>query len=169
MKMWRTPFDLAEKAIKPPKVVIDKERCKGCGYCAEFCARGSIEVPGDRVTPKGYSLPVFAHPENSYMMLSIPFASFMLFRYLYFIFSGHVIAGWSGASWSHMCFRGDIDDVRVYERALSEERGSIGHEEESSVRVRSEMRLRSGVPGTRREGVAPSPPRAAGGRWSRSA
>jgi len=35
-------------------------------------------------------------------------------------FSGHVIVGWSGASWTHMCFRGDVDEVRVYDRALSE-------------------------------------------------
>ena len=46
------------------EIVIDESICKGCGYCSEFCARGCIEVPGDRVTHKGYSLPVFAVPEK---------------------------------------------------------------------------------------------------------
>jgi len=46
------------------EIVIDEAICKGCGYCAEFCARGCIEVPGDKFTPKGYLLPVFAHPEK---------------------------------------------------------------------------------------------------------
>jgi len=49
MKLWRTPFDQAEKATKPGKVLINKERCKGCGYCVEFCPRGALmmsEMPG---------------------------------------------------------------------------------------------------------------------------
>ena len=46
------------------EIVIHEAICKGCGYCAEFCARGCIEVPGDRFTPKGYLLPVFSHPEK---------------------------------------------------------------------------------------------------------
>ncbi|UCG82904.1 MAG: 4Fe-4S binding protein [Dehalococcoidia bacterium] len=46
------------------EIVIDEEICKGCGYCAEFCARGCIEVPGDKVTHKGYFLPVFVNPEK---------------------------------------------------------------------------------------------------------
>ena len=46
------------------EITIDESICKGCSYCAEFCARGCIEVPGDRITHKGYSLPVFAHPER---------------------------------------------------------------------------------------------------------
>ena len=53
--MWRTPFDLAEKAIKPPKVVIDKERCKGCGYCVEFCPKEALRT-SEELSPKGYTL-----------------------------------------------------------------------------------------------------------------
>jgi len=57
MKLWRTPFDQAEKATKPPKVLIDKERCKGCGYCVEFCPRGALEM-SEELSPKGYTLAV---------------------------------------------------------------------------------------------------------------
>jgi 2-oxoglutarate ferredoxin oxidoreductase subunit delta len=46
------------------EVVIDEGVCKGCGYCAAFCSREAIVMSTDRVTPKGYILPEFAHPEN---------------------------------------------------------------------------------------------------------
>ena len=55
MKMWRTPFDLAEKTPKRPKVVIDKERCKGCAYCVEFCPKGTLQM-SEELNPKGYTL-----------------------------------------------------------------------------------------------------------------
>jgi 2-oxoglutarate ferredoxin oxidoreductase subunit delta len=40
-------------------VLIDKERCKGCGYCVEFCPRGALEM-SDELNPKGYTLAVVA-------------------------------------------------------------------------------------------------------------
>ncbi len=46
------------------EIVIDEAICKGCSYCAEFCSRGCITVPGDKFTPKGYLLPLFASPEK---------------------------------------------------------------------------------------------------------
>jgi len=46
------------------EIVIDEAICKGCGYCAEFCARGCIEVAGDRITHKGYLLPAFVNVEK---------------------------------------------------------------------------------------------------------
>ena len=57
MKLWRTPFDQAQKAARSTKVLIDKERCKGCGYCVEFCPRGVLEM-SDELNPKGYTLAV---------------------------------------------------------------------------------------------------------------
>jgi 2-oxoglutarate ferredoxin oxidoreductase subunit delta len=53
MKLWRQPFDIAEKAPKPVKVHFDIDRCKGCGYCAEFCPRGVLKMTGE-LGPKGY-------------------------------------------------------------------------------------------------------------------
>lgn len=55
IKLWRKPFDQAEKATKPGKVLINKERCKGCGYCVEFCPRGVLR-DSKELSPKGYSL-----------------------------------------------------------------------------------------------------------------
>ncbi len=55
MKLWRKPFDYAEKATKPGRVVINKERCKGCGYCVEFCPRGVLKM-SQELNPKGYYL-----------------------------------------------------------------------------------------------------------------
>ena len=59
MKLWRTPFDQTEKATRPVKVLIDKEICKGCGYCVEFCPRGAL-VMSDELSPKGYTLAAVA-------------------------------------------------------------------------------------------------------------
>jgi 2-oxoglutarate ferredoxin oxidoreductase subunit delta len=57
MKLWRTPFDRAEKATKPGKVVIESERCKGCGYCVEYCPR-RVLVMSEEMNSKGYTLAV---------------------------------------------------------------------------------------------------------------
>ena len=35
-----------------PRVVIDIERCKGCGLCVEFCPRDNLRL-SDEVTPRG--------------------------------------------------------------------------------------------------------------------
>jgi len=53
MKLWRKPFDSAEKATRPARVLINLDRCKGCGYCVEFCPRGCL-VMSDKLSPKGY-------------------------------------------------------------------------------------------------------------------
>ena len=29
------------------RVIIDGERCKGCGLCVEFCARGNLRLCAD--------------------------------------------------------------------------------------------------------------------------
>ena len=55
-KLWRTPFDHAEKATKPAKVIIDQERCKGCGYCVEFCPQNALAM-SDELNQKGYTPP----------------------------------------------------------------------------------------------------------------
>lgn len=59
MRLWRTPFDQTDKAVRPGTVLVNKERCKGCGYCVEFCPREVLEM-SDELSPKGYTLPVVA-------------------------------------------------------------------------------------------------------------
>jgi 2-oxoglutarate ferredoxin oxidoreductase subunit delta len=55
MKIWRKPFDLEQKATVPGKILIDKERCKGCGYCVEYCPRDVLKTTNE-ISPKGYLL-----------------------------------------------------------------------------------------------------------------
>ena len=57
MKLWRRPFDNSETATTPGQIHIDKERCKGCGYCVEFCPRDVLKM-SDELNHKGYPLPV---------------------------------------------------------------------------------------------------------------
>jgi 2-oxoglutarate ferredoxin oxidoreductase subunit delta len=52
-KMWRKPFEAEEIKIKPPKISINKDRCKGCGYCTEFCPRDAL-IMGQEINAKGY-------------------------------------------------------------------------------------------------------------------
>ena len=54
-KMWRKPFDAELKATKPGQVIINKERCKGCGYCTEFCLRQALEI-SQEINSKGYTI-----------------------------------------------------------------------------------------------------------------
>ena len=54
-RLWRKPFDHEEKSTKPGKVVIDRERCKGCGYCVEFCPKEALKI-SDELGPKGYTI-----------------------------------------------------------------------------------------------------------------
>ena len=57
MKLWRRPFDYAEKATTPGQVFIDEERCKGCGFCVEFCPTEVLKMSAE-LSPKGYNLAV---------------------------------------------------------------------------------------------------------------
>jgi 2-oxoglutarate ferredoxin oxidoreductase subunit delta len=44
-------------------VVIAGERCKGCGFCVEFCPQGSLEL-SSQYNAKGYHTPILAHRET---------------------------------------------------------------------------------------------------------
>jgi len=56
MKFWRKPFDQEEKATRPSRIIINKDRCKGCEYCVEFCPREALAVSHE-MNAKGYLLP----------------------------------------------------------------------------------------------------------------
>jgi len=43
-------------------VYVLRERCKGCGFCVEFCPTHVLEMSHD-YNPKGYHYPIVAKPE----------------------------------------------------------------------------------------------------------
>ncbi len=56
MKYWRQPLDRDRIQVPCGIIHIIEERCKGCGFCVEFCPRG-VFVMSERTNPKGYYPP----------------------------------------------------------------------------------------------------------------
>lgn len=56
MKFWRLPLDSEVHSIAQGSVIIIESRCKGCGFCVEFCPNGCLKV-SKRVNEKGYHPP----------------------------------------------------------------------------------------------------------------
>jgi 2-oxoglutarate ferredoxin oxidoreductase subunit delta len=56
MKSWRKPLNQTDSPTVVIQISIDKERCKGCGYCAEFCPRDVLKM-SQELNAKGYPLP----------------------------------------------------------------------------------------------------------------
>lgn len=49
----RTPLDLATARLPRGRVRVIPGRCKGCGYCVEFCPEGVLEE-SPAINAKGY-------------------------------------------------------------------------------------------------------------------
>ncbi len=62
MKYWRTPLDTEEIQVSRGVVHIVDERCKGCGYCIEYCPRNVLEL-STRFNAKGYHPPTVKKAE----------------------------------------------------------------------------------------------------------
>jgi 2-oxoglutarate ferredoxin oxidoreductase subunit delta len=56
MKYWRTPLDHDQVKIPRGEVHIIVDRCKGCGFCVEYCPK-EILVLSDEFNKKGYHPP----------------------------------------------------------------------------------------------------------------
>jgi 2-oxoglutarate ferredoxin oxidoreductase subunit delta len=56
MKYWRKPLDFDQVKIPHGEVRIIEDRCKGCGFCVEYCPK-DVLVMSDRYNRKGYHPP----------------------------------------------------------------------------------------------------------------
>ena len=59
MSLWRTPLDLDRVKIPRGEVRIIEDRCKGCGFCIEYCPRQVLRL-SEAFNAKGYHPPVVA-------------------------------------------------------------------------------------------------------------
>ena len=57
MKYWRTPLDRDEMIVPRGEVRVLRDRCKGCGFCIEYCPRDVLARSND-FNRKGYHFPV---------------------------------------------------------------------------------------------------------------
>lgn len=46
------------------EVVINEQRCLGCGYCVQFCPRHCLEMTKDKISRRGYYQPTLTKPEQ---------------------------------------------------------------------------------------------------------
>jgi len=44
LRIWRKPVDADKIKLPRAEIHIIKDRCKGCGFCIEFCPRDVLEV-----------------------------------------------------------------------------------------------------------------------------
>ena len=55
-KSWRKPLDSEKYRSPRGRIHLIPDRCKGCGFCVEFCPKDVLEVSDD-FNAKGYHIP----------------------------------------------------------------------------------------------------------------
>jgi 2-oxoglutarate ferredoxin oxidoreductase subunit delta len=63
MTFWRVPLDAEEIQVSRGIVHILEDRCKGCGYCIEFCPKAVLDFSA-RFNRKGYHPPAVIKPDE---------------------------------------------------------------------------------------------------------
>ena len=63
MDFWRLPLDTDDIQITKGIVHILEDRCKGCGYCIEYCPRQVLDF-SSKFNKKGYHPPVVVAPDK---------------------------------------------------------------------------------------------------------
>jgi 2-oxoglutarate ferredoxin oxidoreductase subunit delta len=44
LKIWRKPLDADKIKVPCAEIRIIKERCRGCGFCIDFCPKDVLEA-----------------------------------------------------------------------------------------------------------------------------
>ena len=55
-RYWRKPLDLEQVKVPHGQVRIVVDRCKGCGFCVEYCPKDVLEM-SETFNAKGYHPP----------------------------------------------------------------------------------------------------------------
>jgi 2-oxoglutarate ferredoxin oxidoreductase subunit delta len=63
MTFWRIPLDAEEIIITKGIVYILEDRCKGCGYCIDYCPKMVLEF-STHFNQKGYHPPFVTKPDD---------------------------------------------------------------------------------------------------------
>ena len=63
MEFWRVPLDADLIQVSRGIVHILEDRCKGCGYCIDFCPRQVLEF-SKKFNVKGYHPPEATKQED---------------------------------------------------------------------------------------------------------
>ena len=56
MRYWRKPLDVDQVRVPHGRVVILADRCKGCGFCVEYCPKDVLRM-SEEFNVKGYHPP----------------------------------------------------------------------------------------------------------------
>lgn len=59
----RTPIDLETAYVPKGTVFVIPSRCKGCGYCIEFCPEDVLSTSDD-INTKGYHYPIVSEGKS---------------------------------------------------------------------------------------------------------
>lgn len=62
MSHWRKPLDSDKIKVAHGDIHIIKERCKGCGFCVEYCPKDVLEL-AEEFNQKGYHPPIAVNPD----------------------------------------------------------------------------------------------------------
>jgi 2-oxoglutarate ferredoxin oxidoreductase subunit delta len=63
MKYWRKPLDHEKYTTPKGEIHIIADRCKGCGFCIEFCPNDVLEE-SEEFNIKGYHPPKPEYPDK---------------------------------------------------------------------------------------------------------
>lgn len=61
VKLWRKPLDFDQVKVPHGEVRIIVDRCKGCGFCIEYCPKQVLGA-SEAFNAKGYHPPVVVKP-----------------------------------------------------------------------------------------------------------